>query len=162
MGWLTIIKPRPIYVYVDTSVFGGVFDKDFSRASRRFFALADAGRFRIAISPIVMAEMEGAPSKVRAFYDGVHAKCDVLEISDSVIRLSRAYIDARVVTRRWEADARHVALATVGKCSMIVTWNFKHIVSFRRIPLYNAVNRANGYGEIGIYSPLEVTEDEEA
>ena len=27
--------------------------------------------------------------------------------------------------------------------------------------IYNAVNRANGYGEIGIYTPQEVIEDEE-
>lgn len=151
---------RPIYVYVDTSVFGGVFDEEFSRASRRFFDLTETGRFRIAISPVVMDEIGNAPSKVRAFYNDIKTRFDVLEISDSVISLSRAYIDARVVTRKWEADARHVALATVARCSMIITWNFKHIVSFRRIPLYNAVNRANGYGDIGIYSPLEVIEDE--
>ena len=44
---------------------------------------------------------------------------------------------------------------------MIVSWNFKHIVNFRRIPLYNAVNKANGYGEIGIFTPQEVIEDED-
>ena len=95
---------RPIYVYVDTSVFGGVFDEEFSRASRRFFDLAEAGRFRIAISPVVMDEIGNAPSKVRAFYNDIKAKFDVLDISDSVINLSRAYIDARVVTV-WSLDS---------------------------------------------------------
>jgi len=39
---------------------------------------------------------------------------------------------------------------------MIVSWNFKHIVQYDKIPLYNAVNTLQGYGNIGIFSPLEV------
>jgi hypothetical protein len=37
-----------------------------------------------------------------------------------------------------------------------VSWNFKHIVHFDKIPKYNAVNTLEGYGPIGIFSPLEV------
>ena len=39
----------------------------------------------------------------------------------------------------------HVALATVANARMIVSWNFKHIVNFQKIPLYNAVNKLKGY-----------------
>ncbi|MYF75373.1 MAG: type II toxin-antitoxin system VapC family toxin, partial [Gemmatimonadetes bacterium] len=49
----------------------------------------------------------------------------------------------------------HVALATIGGCSMIVSWNFKHIVHFSKIPLYNAVNTLSGYSNIAIHSPHE-------
>jgi len=37
-------------------------------------------------------------------------------------------------------DALHVALASVAGCTMIVSWNFKHIVHFPKIPLYRAIN----------------------
>jgi hypothetical protein len=53
-------------------------------------------------------------------------------------------------------DALHVAISTISGCDLIVSWNFKHIVHFDKIPKYNAVNVLNGYGRIGIYSPLEV------
>ncbi|MDJ0509521.1 MAG: hypothetical protein QNJ64_09750 [Crocosphaera sp.] len=53
-------------------------------------------------------------------------------------------------------DALHVALASVSGCSMIVSWNFKHIVHFQKIPLYRAINAVKGYAQIDIYSPLEV------
>jgi hypothetical protein len=43
---------------------------------------------------------------------------------------------------------------------MIVSWNFKHIVNYQKIPLYNAVNILHGYGQIAIYSPLEVVGNE--
>jgi len=42
-----------------------------------------------------------------------------------------------------------------------VSWNFKHIVNFRKIPLFNAVNVLKGYRQIAIHSPLEVINYEE-
>ena len=35
-------------VYADTSVFGGVYDKEFEEASRAFFELVRAAKFRLA------------------------------------------------------------------------------------------------------------------
>ena len=53
------------------------------------------------------------------------------------------------------------ALATVAECRLIVSWNFKHIVSFRKIPLYNGVNLTKGYGVIGFHTPQEVVPHED-
>jgi len=55
----------------------------------------------------------------------------------------------------------HVAVATLSQASLIVSWNFKDIVNFQKIPMYNAVNTLHGYKEIAIYSPLEVVEYED-
>lgn len=65
------------------------------------------------------------------------------------------------IAERWAADALHVAVATMAECEVIVSWNFKHIVNFRRIRLYNAVNKKLGHGEIGIFTPQEMIEDED-
>jgi hypothetical protein len=46
-------------------------------------------------------------------------------------------------------------------CSLIVSWNFKHIVHFEKIPLYNAINTVNGFQNIAIFSPQEVIKYEE-
>lgn len=51
----------------------------------------------------------------------------------------------------------HIALATVAEVDMVVSWNFKHIVRFDKIRLFNAVNLEQGYKSIEIYSPQEVT-----
>jgi len=53
-------------------------------------------------------------------------------------------------------DALHVALATVARADLIVSWNFKHIVHFDKIRGFNAVNLREGYIPIEIHSPLEV------
>ncbi|MGH8559463.1 MAG: hypothetical protein ACRESZ_18845 [Methylococcales bacterium] len=39
---------------------------------------------------------------------------------------------------------------------MIVSWNFKHIVHFDKIPKYNAVNALKGYRAIELFSPSQV------
>ncbi|GAB4162842.1 MAG: hypothetical protein Fur005_21790 [Roseiflexaceae bacterium] len=70
--------------------------------------------------------------------------------------MQQAYLAAGIVTAKWATDALHVALATVSGCELIVSWNFKHIVHFEKIPLYNAVNTLEGYGAVAIFSPREV------
>ena len=84
-----------------------------------------------------------------------------LEAGPAAYTLREAYLEAGVLSPKWTADALHVAIATVGGCRAIVSWNFQHIVNFRRIPLYDGVNQMQGYGPIAIHSPPEVVIDEE-
>lgn len=59
-----------------------------------------------------------------------------------------------ILAARW-------ALATVAGCPLIVSWNFRHIVHFEKVPLYNAVNVLHRRMALEIRSPLEVIEDED-
>jgi hypothetical protein len=77
-------------------------------------------------------------------------------VTPDSLELREAYIAARVVSPEQSDDALHVALATVHRCAMIVSWNFRHIVHYEKIPLYNAVNTLHGHGRIEIFSPMEV------
>jgi len=154
-------KARRLRVYLDTSIFGGVFDAEFARASRRFFGRISQGVFDPVISVIVAEEIADAPPRVQQLYRHVARTAEVWPVDGAVLDLRDAYIGAGIVTEQWGADALHVAVATVSGCEMIVSWNFKHIVNFRRIPLYNTVNEQIGYGRIGIFTPQEVIEDED-
>jgi hypothetical protein len=51
----------------------------------------------------------------------------------------------------------HIALATVADADMLVSWNFKHIVRFDKIRMFNAANLTQGYKPLAIHSPREVT-----
>lgn len=143
-------------MYADTSVFGGAYDRGFDEASSRFFSQIADGRFQLVISTLVLKELEPAPPNVQGVLDEVRELLELAEITPSVNALAEAYIRAGVVSTKWAEDAIHVAAATVSRCGMIVSWNFKHIVQYDKIPLYNAVNTLQGYGNIGIFSPLEV------
>lgn len=151
---------NPIRIYVDTSVFGGVFDDDFMRPSRIFFAQVKAEKFKLVTSVVVRREIGAAPEEVRTFFSKLAGKAEICEITKEAVQLQQQYIKAGVVSAKWNDDALHVALATVSGCGLIVSWNFKHIVNFKKIPLYNGVNGNNGYPAISIHSPLEVIENE--
>jgi hypothetical protein len=158
---MTMTAIQPIRVYADTSVYGGVFDEAFVNPSQEFFAQVDSGRYGLIVSPLLHEELLDAPEQVRQWYERFAAISERVEVTEPAVLLQQAYLGAGIVARKWEADALHVALATVGECRLIVGWNFKHIVSFQKIPLYNGVNMARGFGAVAIHSPQEVVEHEE-
>ncbi len=150
------MNEKMIRVYADTSVYGGVFDEEFATASRAFFQEVRQGRFRLVISTVVRDELEDAPERVRTLFDEMCAVGEIADAHEEALRLQQAYLDAAIVAPRWETDALHVSLATVTQCRLLISWNFKHIVNFQKIPLYNGVNLSNGYEAIAIHSPQEV------
>ena len=147
---------KNISVYTDTSVFGGVFDDEFKRASSTFFEQVKLELFRLYISPIVRNEVSLAPQQVQDFYKEILPFAKIIDISDEALKLRDSYLDVNIVSKKYSNDALHVALATIAGCSIIVSWNFKHIVHFEKVALYNAINISEGYKQISIYSPLEV------
>ncbi len=154
---------KAIRVYADTSVIGGVYDEEFKEPSRTFFEQVKSGQFILVTSAVVQDEMIAAPPTVRHFFEELLGLAEVTDITASTLELRDAYLQAKIVTPKYSADALHVALATVAGCSLIVSWNFQHIVHFQKIPLYNAMNTLQGYQPIAIFSPREVIhyEDEE-
>jgi predicted nucleic acid-binding protein len=152
------VHARPIRIYADTSVYGGVFDDEFRRFSRVLFDHVRSGRLQLVVSPLVLAELADAPPRVREFFAEIAPLAETIPNLQEASDLQRAHLRAGVVVSGSSDDALHVALSTVSGCKAIVSWNFKHIVNFGRIPLYNGVNEANGYGRIGIHSPAEVVE----
>lgn len=149
-------------VYADTSVFGGVFDEEFARDSRQFFEDILASKFSLVVSALIEEEIESAPELVRAHFMRFASSVELAEISPAVLDLRDAYLSAGIVTPKSMNDAMHVALATISQCEIIVSWNFKHIVHFQKIPKYNAVNALHGHRSINIYSPSEVISYDES
>lgn len=148
-------------VYVDTSVFGGVFDDEFQRASQDFFEQVEEGQFVLITSAVVQEEVAPAPQRIKDFFDKMLPYAEILDVTEAALKLRQAYLNAGIVSPKYSNDALHVALTTVSSCPIIVSWNFRHIVHADKIPLYNAVNILHGYNQIAIYSPLEVMKYED-
>jgi len=152
---------KVIRVYVDTSVFGGFFDEEFQIVSRKFFKQIKEKQFTLVTSAVVKEELMTAPKKVQDLFIEISKYAEILDITKDALMLQDSYLKARIVPPKYSNDALHVALATVSRCELIVSWNFKHIVHFRKIPLYNKINVDQGYTQVGIFSPLEVIVYEE-
>jgi len=149
---------RPMRVYADTSVFGGIQDDIFEAGSNAFFEQVRKGRFHLVVSGLVEKELREAPEAVRALFEELLPVTQIVRESAAALLLQQAYLHTGVVSSNWADDALHVALASVSECAAIVSWNFQHIVNMRRISLYNAANMLHGYRSIEIRSPLEVLE----
>jgi hypothetical protein len=158
---MTLIAIQPPRVYADTSVYGGVFDEEFAKPSRRFFDRVREGRFVLVVSPLVEEELEESPTHVMDWFQQFRVAAESVAVGPEAVALSQAYLDAGIVTPKSAEDALHVALATVAGCPVIVSWNFRHIVHFQKVPLYNAVNVLHRWPELEIRSPAEVIEDDE-
>ena len=134
--------------------------KNFRFRVRRFKAVMEE-RFVLVTSELVRQEIQAAPKNVQELFLEILPLMDVADITKEAIKLQQAYTEAKILSEKYSTDALHVALATLSESSLIVSWNFKHIVNFQKIPRYNAVNKLQGYKEIAIYSPLEVIEHED-
>jgi hypothetical protein len=82
---------------------------------------------------------------------------EVLEVDDSVVRLAEIYQQRKILTPKFYDDGLHIALATSTEVDFLVSWNFKHIVHYEKIRLFNSVYPRVGYKPLQIYSPREVT-----
>ncbi|MCC7492352.1 MAG: type II toxin-antitoxin system VapC family toxin [Fimbriimonadaceae bacterium] len=154
--------PEMLRVYADTSVFGGCFDPEFQKASNAFIAQVRAGRFRLVVSPIVEDELRAAPPPVRQLFADLAGYAETADVLPAAQELAQRYLDRGIVGDRWWPDALHVACAVVAGCSILLSWNFRHIVHCDKIHLYNAVNQQAGYSDLAIHSPPEVIDHEEA
>ena len=144
-------------IYVDTSVIGGCCDAEFADASQTLIALAKDGVALLLISDLMITELQRAPVVVQSVLNQLPiAATEDVRVSDESRALRDAYLAAGVVGPAHRNDAHHVALASIARANMIVSWNFKHIVHFDKIRGFNAVNLRDGYAPIAIYSPLEV------
>lgn len=53
-----------------------------------------------------------------------------------------------------------MAAATVAGADLVLSWNFRHIVRFDRVRMFNGINGIRGYRPLNIRSPLEVEHDD--
>ncbi len=144
-------------IYVDTSVIGGCIDKEFAQFSNKLIDLFNRGEMIILVSDLTLRELEPAPIEVKRIVPGIpDAFTENLVFSEEAEQLAKKYLEARIVTQKYITDAQHIAVATVEVADLLVSWNFKHIVNFRKIRAFNGVNLINGYRELDIRAPQEV------
>jgi hypothetical protein len=145
-------------VYIDTSVIGGCFDPEFAEWSKGLLQDFRNGTFQPILSEVVAAEIGEAPQVVQIVYaELVTLHAEILRVEEAALELADMYQKRGILTPNFYDDGLHIAIATVAEADLLVSWNFKHIVRFDKIRLFNAVNSEFGYKTLQIFSPREVT-----
>lgn len=143
--------------YFDTSIFGGIFDTEFEEETTLLFERVLLRQIKCVYSNLTESELANAPERVRTYFQNLpdDVKEKVLVTPDA-LRLAQTYVDEKVVGETSLDDCIHIAVATLNKVDMLVSWNFKHIVNIYRIRGYNSVNLRLGLGNLEIHSPKEI------
>jgi predicted nucleic acid-binding protein len=132
---------KRLTLYIDTSVIGGYFDIEFANETKVLFDNLENSKFDIMFSSVTEDELLNAPKQVKEFLKAIPYKLKKrVELTEEAVKLADSYITENVVGKTSREDCFHIALATINKADILVSWNFKHIVNVIRIRGYNAVN----------------------
>ena len=148
---------KKLTLYVDTSVIGGYFDIEFEKETKILFNNLENSLYDIMFSTVTEDELLNAPKQVREFLNTIPDSLKrKVELTEEAVLLADTYILENVVGKTSRDDCFHIALATIHKADILLSWNFKHIVNVFRIRGYNAVNLKLGYSQIDIRSPKDI------
>jgi predicted nucleic acid-binding protein len=143
-------------LYIDTSVFGGFYDEEFSEFTTPLFERLQKGEFKLLFSTVTQEELSFAPGNVKKLVENIKAEStEFIETTEEAVDLATQYILEKVVGQTSFPDCLHIALATINRADFLISWNFKHIVNVKRIQGYNAINIKNGYKQLEIRSPRD-------
>jgi len=144
-------------IYLDTSVIGGYYDTEFEEDTRILFEKIKLGQFHVVLSDVTEGELQEAPEMIRNLFIELSAgSATKIELTEEAVQLADTYLAEKVVGKTSRVDCFHIALATIQRVDILVSWNFKHIVNVQRIRGYNSVNMKLGYPTIDIRSPKEI------
>ena len=148
-------------IYIDTSVIGGYFDREFEEATKLFFEKVFENNAILLISNLLEFELTAAPQFIKDFFKNLPKEnCFRIESSEEAQILAQKYIDEKIVGKTSLLDCQHIATATLNYADVLVSWNFKHIVNLMRIKGYNSINLREGYHTLEIRTPKEIFKDE--
>lgn len=100
--------------------------------------------------------MSLAPDFVKDLKFSIPTDCyRYLELDDESRELAETYLKEKILGKASLDDAYHIAIATVNRLDVLVIWNFKNIVNYDKIKLFNSINLRLGYPIIDIRSSKE-------
>ena len=144
-------------IYIDTSVIGGCLDDEFARWSELLFDEFRSGIKTAVVSDLTLRELEGAPEDVKEILSTLpDTTLENVFLTEEAEKLALSYLENKVVSSKHLADAQHIAIASVERVDVLVSWNFQQIVNLDRIHAFNSVNLKQGYPILEIRSPMEV------
>jgi predicted nucleic acid-binding protein len=152
---------KTLKIYLDTSVISHLYAPDVPDKMADTLKLWDEiklGKYSVILSEIVLSELDvcSEPKRSVMYLELANINKTVVSINDEAIMLAEQYVNFGGLALKNIVDARHIAIATVNVCDIIVTWNFKHMINFNAIRVVEAVNRKESYGLVHILSPTSL------
>jgi hypothetical protein len=119
--------------------------------------LARLTQYEVYISKVVQTELKAIKDDaLRGKALDLIKEFPLLEETAGDDILSGEYIIEGVIPRRYENDARQIAIASANGVDYLVSWNFEHIVKVKTRRMVSLINLRHGYKPIEIITPSEL------
>jgi len=142
-------------LYLETSVIGAYLDngEPFRRDLTIRWWEHELSEYRPCVSVLARRELERMREPYRAGYLKLISPIEELSLAEEAVILAEGYISRGIFSRKFIADALHVALASFYKMDYLVTWNFGHLANVRRQARIRIFNNATGFFVPQIVTP---------
>ena len=87
--------------YFDTSVFGGMYDKEFEEETLQLFERVKLGKIVCMYSDLTETELLNAPENVRTYFKNLPIEnTERVIVNAEIIELATKYIEEKVVRKQ--------------------------------------------------------------
>ena len=95
--------------YFDTSVFGGIYDKEFEEETLQLFERVKLGKIVCMYSDLTETELLNAPENVRTYFKNLpRENTERVIVNAEIIELAKKYIEEKVVGKTSFDDCLHI------------------------------------------------------
>ncbi len=147
-------------VYVETTIpsFYHTLRKDVESVARmnwtRQWWSENSNEVQLSTSLAVLAELRRGTSRMTADRIGLLIGIELLEITEEALELTALYIEKLVMPNDPAGDALHLALASIHKIDVLLTWNCRHLANPNKLEHIRLINFGLGLPVPMIATPL--------
>ena len=115
-------------------------------------------RYQLFVSVLVMKEAKRGDATAVAERIRALRECRVLPFPTEAEDLTRALLASRLIPAKAEADAAHIAIASVHGMDFLLTWNCTHIANGIVMHAVSILSREMGFEPPIVCTPEELME----
>ena len=156
-------KPK---IYLETTVISHLCHDDVPDKMKDTLILwseIKQEKYSVYLSETTISEiMETSEPKRSALLDYLSKiNYTILSIDEDTEAYARKLNSEGILSQKHFDDCLHIGCAVVNGCTMIVSWNFRHIVKAKTINGVRYISSILGYTDIGIYSPSMIIQEDD-
>ena len=137
---------KQLKIYLDTSIISYLDQQDAPERMAETHILWDKiknGEFKAVISDITLSEISDcAEAKKNILFEYLaQINYELIETTEDTLRVAGQFVNLGILQQKSFDDCQHIASDIVSECDIIVSWNFKHIVTHKTAHSQNLVFR---------------------
>jgi hypothetical protein len=149
----------PERVYIETTIPSFYYNSRPDDEMRRMATITnnwwdnEGGYCDLFTSDVVVSELERGEHPYKLEKLTLVRPLPLLQITIEVANLAKQYITALAMPARPGADALHLALASVYRCDILLTWNCEHLANPNKVSQLGSITRRSGLSLPQILTP---------